>query len=256
MNSRGRSWPLRFCPPVRAELCESALGVLTPAEREVALSVVDSGANREIAASRGVSQRTVANRDCIGVSKLRVHGRLELIRRLVVPPIPPSVPLRPSSVKSPQRSARGPVTLPEVRPGGSPSWSGNDYGPEPPVCGDCRPGAAFSSGRESRTRRWERVSVVAFRFAVRVRELARVPRGSVYRRDGERRTLACPWCRCRRARHRSGATMHRHGHRSFRLERPADRRMQKRPRRGRRRPSTALCRWPSASSRAGSCVGC
>lgn len=98
----------------RAELCAAALGSLTPTERDVALSVVDGGSNQEIARSRGVSQRTVANQIASVFRKLRVHGRLELIRRLVLPEAAPSAALRlvPAQTPSPEfpwpeQTARG-----------------------------------------------------------------------------------------------------------------------------------------------------
>ncbi len=68
-----------------AELCNVALALLTPSEREVALRVVDGGTNREIGSARCVTQRTVANQIAAAYRKLHAHGRLDLIRRLTAP---------------------------------------------------------------------------------------------------------------------------------------------------------------------------
>jgi DNA-binding NarL/FixJ family response regulator len=72
------SWRLRI------ELSRTALRLLTDAEREVALLVVDGSTNAEIGVARGSSPRTVANQVASVFRKLEAHGRLELVRRLVL----------------------------------------------------------------------------------------------------------------------------------------------------------------------------
>jgi DNA-binding CsgD family transcriptional regulator len=90
----GRLWldspapTLESCPAgedlrLRIELSRSALRILTQAEREVALLVVDGSTNAEIGSVRGSSPRTVANQVASVFRKLEAHGRLELVRRLV-----------------------------------------------------------------------------------------------------------------------------------------------------------------------------
>jgi DNA-binding NarL/FixJ family response regulator len=69
---------------VQCELSQSSLLALTEAEREVALLVVDGCANSEIGARRRSSPRTVANQISSVFRKLSVHGRCELIRRLLL----------------------------------------------------------------------------------------------------------------------------------------------------------------------------
>jgi DNA-binding NarL/FixJ family response regulator len=90
---------------VRCELSPSSLRALTEAEREVAFLVVDGCANSEIGALRRSSPRTVANQISSVFRKLSVHGRCELIRRLLLEcpssagaaahtdPLPPGVSL-------------------------------------------------------------------------------------------------------------------------------------------------------------------
>jgi len=68
---------------LRIELSRSALRILTQAEREVALLVVDGSTNAEIGTARGSSPRTVANQVASVFRKLEAHGRLELVRHLV-----------------------------------------------------------------------------------------------------------------------------------------------------------------------------
>ncbi len=67
---------------VKVELCQRSLSLLTSAEREVALLVIDGLTNAEIGVQRKTSPRTVANQVAAVFRKLEVHGRLELIRRL------------------------------------------------------------------------------------------------------------------------------------------------------------------------------
>ncbi len=55
---------------------------LTPAEREVALAVLDGASNREIARRRGRSVRTVTTQIETIYRKLGVSCRAELARRL------------------------------------------------------------------------------------------------------------------------------------------------------------------------------
>ena len=69
-------------------LCPRALSELTSAEREVALLVLDGLTNAEIGVQRKTSPRTVANQVAAVFRKLGVHGRLELIRRLALGPVP------------------------------------------------------------------------------------------------------------------------------------------------------------------------
>jgi DNA-binding NarL/FixJ family response regulator len=71
---------------VSAPLCAEALGALSPSEREVVLLLVDCRSNWEICALRRASVRTVANQIAAASRKLAVHGRFELIRRLVSRP--------------------------------------------------------------------------------------------------------------------------------------------------------------------------
>jgi DNA-binding NarL/FixJ family response regulator len=69
---------------VRAELAASVLETLTAAERQVALLAADGLSNAEIGLERRSSPRTVANQVASAFRKLRAHGRLELIRRLLL----------------------------------------------------------------------------------------------------------------------------------------------------------------------------
>jgi DNA-binding CsgD family transcriptional regulator len=85
----------------RIELCEVALALLTEAEREVALLALDGYTNAEISRSRQVSPRTVANQLAAVFRKLRVHGRLELIRKITL------------------GSSASPPDAADVRPGGA-----------------------------------------------------------------------------------------------------------------------------------------
>jgi DNA-binding NarL/FixJ family response regulator len=71
---------------VRRTLAPDALSRLTEAERAVALLIVDGRTNAEIGAARNCSPRTVANQVSSLFRKLGVHGRCELIRRLVSGP--------------------------------------------------------------------------------------------------------------------------------------------------------------------------
>lgn len=68
----------------RIELCDDALSLLTEAERDVALLALDGHTNSEIARMRQVSPRTVANQLAAVFRKLRVNGRLQLIRRVAL----------------------------------------------------------------------------------------------------------------------------------------------------------------------------
>jgi DNA-binding NarL/FixJ family response regulator len=70
----------------KVELDGTLLGALTVAEREVALLAVDGCSNAEIGVRRRSSPRTVANQVASAFRKLRAHGRLELLRRLMVEP--------------------------------------------------------------------------------------------------------------------------------------------------------------------------
>lgn len=93
---------------IRCELSQASLFALTEAEREVALLVVDGCANSEIGAQRRSSPRTVANQISSVFRKLSVHGRCELIRRLLL--------TRPASA--------GVTELPETSPHGVSLFTG------------------------------------------------------------------------------------------------------------------------------------
>jgi DNA-binding CsgD family transcriptional regulator len=56
---------------------------LTAAEREVAALLLDGKSNREVAALRGTSVRTIANQVGAIFRKLRVSGRVELGQALL-----------------------------------------------------------------------------------------------------------------------------------------------------------------------------
>jgi DNA-binding NarL/FixJ family response regulator len=70
----------------KVELDGAMLDALTVAEREVALLAADGCSNAEIGQRRRSSPRTVANQVASAFRKLHAHGRLELIRRLMVEP--------------------------------------------------------------------------------------------------------------------------------------------------------------------------
>jgi DNA-binding CsgD family transcriptional regulator len=103
------------CGPFFGILCElsqSSLLALTEAEREVALLVVDGCANSEIGVRRRSSPRTVANQISSVFRKLRVHGRCELIRSLLLAHSP-GVSLAENSDTAPQSTRRFPGLMAE-----------------------------------------------------------------------------------------------------------------------------------------------
>jgi len=74
--------PQRYVALTLPSLSTSLLGELTMAEREVAFLVASSGASTaHIAGLRGTSASTVSNQIASLCTKLRVHGRFELILR-------------------------------------------------------------------------------------------------------------------------------------------------------------------------------
>jgi DNA-binding CsgD family transcriptional regulator len=68
--------------PVGASVGHTALSA---AEQEVARLLVDGLSNRDIAARRGTSSRTVANQVASMLRKLGVTSRNELVARLLAP---------------------------------------------------------------------------------------------------------------------------------------------------------------------------
>ncbi|HEX7670617.1 MAG TPA: helix-turn-helix transcriptional regulator, partial [Polyangiaceae bacterium] len=100
---------------VECELAHGSLLLLTEAERDVALLVVDGCANSEVGRRRRCSARTVANQISSAFRKLRVHGRCELIRLLVLSRGPSDVVGAPADT-APQSDRRAVATAPDDVP--------------------------------------------------------------------------------------------------------------------------------------------
>lgn len=74
----GQQWGVLSLPPLGAFLPST----LTPAEREVALLLIEKSSNLEVARERHRSVRTVANQIASVFRKLDVSGRSEMLARL------------------------------------------------------------------------------------------------------------------------------------------------------------------------------